>query len=83
MADMMPEMAREFLEAESLRVARKALGCGELQAVRIARVDPPGSGPNWYAVEFVPALPPVAEKEARFAIAPLTGKYALMHPANR
>jgi hypothetical protein len=82
MADTMPEMTREFLEAESLKVARRALGCGDLQAVKIARVDPPGSGPNWYPSEFVPALPPVAEKEARQLIAPLTGQYALMRPRN-
>ena len=42
--------------------------------------DPPGSGPNWYPSEFVPALPPVAEKEAQQAILPLTGQYALMRP---
>ena len=30
--------------------------------------------------EFVPALPPVAEKEAQQAILPLTGQYALMRP---
>jgi hypothetical protein len=78
MADTMPEMTREFLEAESLRVARGALGCGDLQAVKIARADPPGSGPNWYPSEFIPPLPPIAEKEARLAIAPLTGQYALM-----
>jgi hypothetical protein len=79
-ADTMPKMTREFLEEESLRVARRALGCGDLQAVRIAQVDPPGSGPNWYPVEFVPPLPAVAEKEARLAIARLTGQYALMRP---
>jgi hypothetical protein len=83
MVDAMPEMTREFLEAESLLVAKRALGCGELQAVKIARVDPPGSGPNWYPAEFVPPLPPFAEKEATLKIAPLTGQYALMHPANR
>jgi len=78
MMDEMPEMSREFLEEESLRVARLRLGCGDLQAVKIARVTPPGSGPNWYPVEFIPKLPPVAETEARRAILKLTGQYALM-----
>jgi hypothetical protein len=78
MIEPMPEMSREFLEAESLRAAKGALGCGNLQKVKIARARPPGSGPNWYPAEFIPPLPPIAEKEARLAIAPLTGKYALM-----
>jgi hypothetical protein len=78
MAESMPEMTRNFLEAECLRVARGALGCNDLQAVKIARADIAGSGPNWYPSEFVPTLPPLAEKEARLAIAPLTGRYALM-----
>jgi hypothetical protein len=74
----MPEMTREFLEAKSLQVARSCLGCGDLQAVKIARQPPGGSGPNWFASEFIPPLPPLAEKEARMAIVKLSGKYALM-----
>ena len=77
MTEQMPEMTRDFLEVESLRVAKQALGCKNLQAVRIACVEPPGSGPNWYPEEFVPPLPPIAEKEARLKIASLTGTYAL------
>jgi hypothetical protein len=78
MVEQMPEMSRQFLEAEALRIARTQLGCGDLQAVKIARVHPPGGGPNWYVEKFIPSLPPVAEKEARDAIARLSGKYALM-----
>ncbi len=78
MTEQMPEMSREFLEAECLRVARTALGCRELRAVKIARAHPPGSGPNWYVKEFVPPLPPVAEKEARDLLTRLSGRYALM-----
>jgi hypothetical protein len=48
MVDEMPEMSREFLEAETLRVARRCLGCGDLEAVKIARAEPTGSGPAWY-----------------------------------
>ena len=77
MTDQMPEKTRDFLEAECLRVAKGAIGCSHLTAVKIARVHPPGSGPNWRPDEFVPELPPMAELEAREAIAPLTGTYAL------
>ena len=77
MTEAMPEKSRAFLEAESLRVAKSCLGCGDLTAVKIARVDPPGSGPNWRPVAFEPPLPPLAENEARQAIAPLTGTYSL------
>jgi len=78
MAEKMPKMSREFLEEECLRVARRALGCRDLTAVKIARADPPGSGPNWYVKEFVPPLPPIAEREARELCVRLAGQYALM-----
>ena len=78
MVEQMTKESRYFLEAESLRVAKRVLGYKHLTAVKIARVHPPGSGPNWYPVEFIPPLPPMAEAEARKAIASLTGKYALM-----
>jgi hypothetical protein len=77
MTETMSEMTRAFLEAESLRMAKSCLGCGDLTAVKIERLDPPGSGPNWRPSAFEPALPPLAEQEARQAIAALTGKYAL------
>ena len=76
MVEQMTKESRDFLEAESLRVAKRVLGCKHLTAVKIARVHPPGSGPNWCPVEFKPPLPPMAEAEARKAIASLTGKYA-------
>ena len=78
MVEQMTKESRDFLEAESLRVAKRVLGCKHLTAVKIARVHPPGIGPNWHPVEFIPPLPPMAEAEARKAIASLTGKYALM-----
>jgi len=78
MVEEMPEMTREFLEAESLKVTRRCVGCHGLQAVKILRVEPPGTGPNWYPSEFIPPLPSDAEKEARLAIAKLTGRYFLM-----
>jgi hypothetical protein len=73
----MPAMSREFLEAECLRIARTALGCSDLRAVKIAPAHPPGSGPNWDVKEFDPPLPPMAEKEARDRLRRLSGRYAL------
>ena len=78
MVEQMTKESRAFLEAESLCVAKRVLGCKHLTAVKIARVHPPGSGPNWHAVEFNTRSPPMAEAEARKAITSLTGKYALM-----
>jgi hypothetical protein len=66
---LMPEKSRDFLEAECLDVARRQLGCKELQAVRI--------GPNWEVLGFTPELPPRAHEAAMTAIAPLRGTYAL------
>jgi hypothetical protein len=50
---------------------------GELTAVRIQRLRPEGSGPNWEVAEFIPDLPPLAKKNALKAIAPLRQQYAL------
>ena len=76
MSVQMPEMTREFLEAECLKRAKTALGCSDLTAVKIAAA-PPGGGPNWYVESFVPPLPPIAEKEARAAVIGLTGACVL------
>ena len=78
MVDEMPKMSREFLEAESLKVAKREEGCRDLTAVKITRTLPRGNGPNWYPVNFTPELPPQAAKNARLAIARLAGQYALM-----
>jgi hypothetical protein len=59
------------------RIARTALGCSDLRAVKIAPAHPPGSGPNWDVKEFDPPLPPMAEKEARDRLRRLSGRYAL------
>jgi hypothetical protein len=77
MTQQMPEKSKDWLEAEALYVAKHALGCSELRAVRIRPILRPGSGPNWIVAEFVPPLPTVAEINARQAIGPLVGTYAL------
>ena len=74
----MPIRTREWLEAECLRVANREIEVrGQLVHVRIRRLYPAWSGPNWEVAEFVPPLPPIAEKMARIAISILTGTYAL------
>jgi hypothetical protein len=78
MVDEMPKMSREFLEAGSLKVAKREEGCRELTAVKIAMTHPPGNGPNWYLVSFTPGLSPQTAKNARLAIARPAGQYALM-----
>lgn len=58
-------------------MARHEKGCGELEAVRIKRIVPEGSGANWQVAAFAPPLPPAAEIFAMEAIALLRGTYAL------
>jgi hypothetical protein len=78
MPEQMPEMTRAVLNAECVRLVRNhALGCKGVQAVSIVRATPPGSGPNWYVSQFIPELPPFAEKEAREVCLYLSERYAL------
>jgi hypothetical protein len=78
MSEKMPEKSRDFIQAECLKVAKRQLGCHDLQAVRIGRTKPKGSGPNWEVLGFTPALPPVAHDLAIIATAPLRQRYALI-----
>ncbi len=74
----MPTRSLEWLEAECRRVANREIEVrGELVHVKIRRLHPAGSGPNWEVAEFVPPLPPIAERMARIASSVLTGTYAL------
>jgi hypothetical protein len=52
MVEEMPKMSREFLEEESLKVAQRQLGCGDLQAVKVARAQPPGGRPKLVSVRI-------------------------------
>jgi hypothetical protein len=54
MHEQMPEKMWDWLGAESLRIARLQLGCGELTSVRIGPLKPQGSGPNWEVLGFKP-----------------------------
>ena len=60
MPDMMPEKDAAFIEAECLKVARRALGCSHLQSVRIGPLKSTGSAPNWEVYGFTPTLPTMA-----------------------
>jgi hypothetical protein len=77
MREQMPEKTRDFIESECLKVARTQLGCHDLQAVRIGRTKPRGSGPNWEVLGFTPTLPKIAQDLAITAIAQLRQRYAL------
>jgi hypothetical protein len=77
MHEQMPEKIGKFIETECLKVARGQLGCGHLQAVRIGRTKPAGSGPNWEVLCFTPTLPKIAHGLVMEAIAPLRDKYGL------
>ena len=61
MSAQMPQKTQEWLEAKALEIARREKGCRELEAVRIERVFPEGSGANWKVAAFEPPLPPAAE----------------------
>jgi hypothetical protein len=74
----METKSAEWLVAESLRVANQQIEVrGELREVKIRRLHPTGTGPNWEPYEFVPPQPPIAERAALDAISRLTGTYAL------
>lgn len=77
MIELMPEKTQKFIEAECLKVARSALGCGYLERVLIERTKPVGSGPNWQVFGFRPALPTIAHAQAIEVIGPLRDRYAL------
>jgi len=62
-------------------VARRQVGCGDLQSVHIGPTEPRGNGPNWEVIRFVPDLSPLARLEALGAIVPLRQKYALASTA--
>jgi len=73
----LPQKTQEWLEAKALEIARGERGCRELQAVRIERIAPEGSGANWKVAAFEPPLAPAAEILAMEVIAVLRGTYAL------
>jgi hypothetical protein len=78
MPDKIPERSKAFIELECLKVARGAVGCSDLRAVRIGRLKPRGGGPNWEVLGFSPELDKLAHDEALEKIAPLRQMFALV-----
>jgi hypothetical protein len=74
---LMPEKSAAWLEAECLRRCRLLPLSRHLEAVKIERIKPAGSGPNWQVAAFKPELDRVAHQEAIAAIAHLRGTYSL------
>jgi len=72
-----PQKSRAYIEAECLKTAGTQNLCRELKHVRIRRLFPSGSGPNWEPAEFEPALSTVGECMAQKAISSLPDSYAL------
>lgn len=78
MPEEMKTKSRAWLEAACKQAANRQIEVrGELLEVKIQPVHATGSGPNWEVAEFIPPLPPIAERAALDAIAPLIGNYAL------
>jgi hypothetical protein len=73
----MPTKSREWLEAECVKLARRALGGSEIQYVAIRRLHPKGTEPNWKVADIVPQPSPLVSDEVRDELARLTGTYAL------
>jgi hypothetical protein len=73
----MPEKSPAWLEAECLRRCRRLVPCRHLEAVKIERTKPTGSGPNWQLAAFKPELDGIAYQEAMRTIDILRGTYAL------
>jgi hypothetical protein len=77
MVKEMPELTRAALEAEALKRVRAEQGCDHVQAVKVKRLHPKGTAPNWDVAEFIPALDKLAEAYARKAINRLRQEYSL------
>jgi hypothetical protein len=74
---LVPEKSAAWLEAECLRRCRLLVLSRHLEAVKIERTKPAGSGPNWQIAAFKPELEGLAHQEAMTVIAHLRGTYAL------
>jgi hypothetical protein len=72
---LMPEKSADWLEAECLRRCRLLVLGRNLEAVKIERLKPSGSGPNWRVAK--PELHGVAYHEAMAVIGHVRGTYVL------
>jgi hypothetical protein len=76
-AEHLTLVLKAWLEAECLRRCRRLPPCRHLEAVKIERTKPTGSGPNWQVVAFKPELNEIAHQEAMKTIDVVRGTYAL------
>jgi hypothetical protein len=74
---LMPEKSAAWLEAECLRRCRLLVLSRHLKAVKIERIKPAGTRPNWQLAAFKPDLDGIAYQEALAVIAHLRRTYAL------
>jgi hypothetical protein len=72
-----PTKSRDWLEAECLRLARRAPGGSEIQRVTIRGLRPKGTGPNWKIADIIPQPTLEVSVEVRKTLARLPGTYAL------
>jgi hypothetical protein len=71
------QKSRAFIEAECVRAASAQNLCRGLKHVRVRRLFPSGTGANWEAAEFEPALSTVGECMAQMAISSLPHSHEL------
>jgi len=73
----LPTKTKDWLEAECLRLTRRAPGGSEIQRVTIRRLHPKGTGPNWKVADIIPQPSLRVSSKIRDALAPLMGRYTL------
>src|ERR1700730_2083164 len=71
----LPTKTKDWLEAECLRLTRRAPGGSEIQRVTIRRLHPKGTGPNWKVADIIPQPSLRVSSKIRDALAPLMGRY--------
>jgi hypothetical protein len=74
---MMPSKSREWLEAECLRLAKRAAGGREIERVTIRRLSPKGTGPNWKVADLIPQPTLAVSSKVRDLLAHLPNEHAL------
>jgi hypothetical protein len=74
---MITKESRQYLEAESLRHAKRVRGCEDLTGVVIKRSEK-GAG-EWHVDKFIPGLPPNEASAARLAARLASARRGIAH----